>query len=163
MERFGEGDLLDGEVVGTGDGGPGGGGVPASFELAVLGCVAALAVRRGEMLRDHETAVFEGRLPVDGPVTIEAVHVLRRMGAHFELVDDRGGFAAMAFGALAGRPDEAGGGLAEFSGGSLTMEQKRGDEHRGGDDDHREEALKPHGGNLRGAIRSWWIADTAFA
>lgn len=98
----------------------------AAKELLINIFVAAAAIPCSQFRRDHETVMIFLLLSGRGLVTVETVHALPCMGAHFVFVHDRVLGTGMAFGALSGSAHEGGTGLISLNSRPRTVDQECG-------------------------------------
>jgi hypothetical protein len=118
--------------------------MPAANKLIVLRFVTFGAIGCRQMLGNHEATVFQGRLTLHRFMTVEACDPLLRMLAHFKLVDDRGRFLPMTFGAFSDSSSRGRSRLPSFDAGTAAINDESGHDQRGGDDDSDEHASKRH-------------------
>jgi hypothetical protein len=148
LELFGKGDLFGREILVTRDGSPGGRGMTAVKKLLVYGFVAGPAIGGCGAIINDKTVVVFALLTCDDLVAIEAVYALARVDAHLELVNNRVCSIQVALRAFAGSLHESGGRLLEFGAWASRMEEIRGDNESGGDDNCDEYSAKSHEPNL---------------
>src|SRR5690606_28649703 len=110
----------------------------ATGVLVVLLAVTLTTVRGGHRLCQREASVCPVLLVLLRTVTFEAAHAAARVRAHFVLMDDGGGLATVATGALARGPCVLRSSLIQVHGGSNAVEKKGCDEERSPQEDCNE-------------------------
>ena len=113
-------------------------------ELLINGLMTRAAIGRAHSGVDHKTIVIPGGLALRHLVTIQTIKSFPRMGAHFELVDDRELRVQMTFGALAARSHEGCTGLLDDHARPARINEISRHDHRGGDSDGYENPAEIH-------------------
>jgi hypothetical protein len=92
--------------------------------------------------------MIDGRLTLDGPVTVEAGDATDSVLAALELIDDGRALAAVAAGALTRGFDQGGRGLIAFDPRPPCIDQERGNDQRCPDDDGGEHGPEWHADDI---------------
>ena len=137
VKLLGRRDLFRREIAGPADRRPRRCRVATAQELVVLRLMTLGAVRRGEILGDHESAMIERLLPGDGPMTFEARHALPGVLAHLELMHHRRRLLTVALGAFADRAGERGRRLPTLRRRPAAIDDERRHDERGGEHHRR--------------------------
>ena len=116
----------------------------AAQELLVDLRVAGLAVGGRHPPGDFKAVMVLLLLTRGGLVTVQAVDVLRGVGAHLVLVNDRVLLRRVAFGALARCADRRRGGLLDVGLWAGAVDEKRANDERKRDDDRDEDRAEGH-------------------
>ena len=144
LELLAEGDLFRLQALLSVDGCPAWRGVPAAQVLLVDALMAGAAVAGGEMRADDEAVVIDLFLSGGGLVAIEAVNALFGVGGHLVLMNNGVLKTGMALGALAGGTNEICCRLLDLYLWPRTVDQKRREDERKGDDDSNKNRSEGH-------------------